>query len=330
IGVNVGDSKLMLLGINLLRLEKVNAARHNLLLLVATAKVKTVNGEVQLQALVDGKKVIITETSVRRDLRLEDAEGIACLPNANIFEQLALMGGHTEPIADETTNEETVPKQSNDSPLSRVNTLGSGDDRLKLKELMDLCTKLSDRVLDLETTKTAQEKEIASLKKRVKKLERKRKSKTSGMKRLFKIGRSAQVVSSEDEGLDDQEDASKQERKIDDIDQDAEVTLVDETQGSEKVVEEVVSTAEVSAAATITTDEITLAQALAELRSAKPKIVIQEPMQNTTTTAPSTIPRAKGIVFHEQEQAPTLIFFSQQPTQVKDNGKGKMVIEENV
>ncbi|GKE08467.1 putative ribonuclease H-like domain-containing protein, partial [Tanacetum coccineum] len=34
IGVNAGDSKLMLLGINLLLLEKVNAARHNLLLLV--------------------------------------------------------------------------------------------------------------------------------------------------------------------------------------------------------------------------------------------------------------------------------------------------------
>ncbi|GJW04030.1 hypothetical protein Tco_1562886 [Tanacetum coccineum] len=45
-----------------------------------------------LQALVDGKKVIITETSVRRDLQLEDAEGIACLPNADIFEQLALIG----------------------------------------------------------------------------------------------------------------------------------------------------------------------------------------------------------------------------------------------
>ncbi|GKA36590.1 hypothetical protein Tco_0723155 [Tanacetum coccineum] len=54
--------------------------------------VKTVNGDVQLQALVDGKKVIITETSVRRDLQLEDAEGIECLPNADIFEQLALMG----------------------------------------------------------------------------------------------------------------------------------------------------------------------------------------------------------------------------------------------
>ncbi|GKE79895.1 hypothetical protein Tco_1549895, partial [Tanacetum coccineum] len=40
----------------------------------ATAKAKTVNGEVQIQALVDGKKVIITETSVRRSLQLKDAE----------------------------------------------------------------------------------------------------------------------------------------------------------------------------------------------------------------------------------------------------------------
>ncbi|GKD03936.1 hypothetical protein Tco_1178910, partial [Tanacetum coccineum] len=40
----------------------------------ATAKVKTVNGEVQIQALVDKKKVIIAETSVRSDLQLEDAE----------------------------------------------------------------------------------------------------------------------------------------------------------------------------------------------------------------------------------------------------------------
>ncbi|GKC42361.1 hypothetical protein Tco_1060083 [Tanacetum coccineum] len=51
-----------------------------------TAKVKTVNGEVQLQALVDGKKIIITESIVRRDLQLEDVEGVDCLPNAAIFE----------------------------------------------------------------------------------------------------------------------------------------------------------------------------------------------------------------------------------------------------
>ncbi|GJZ37839.1 hypothetical protein Tco_0584030 [Tanacetum coccineum] len=58
----------------------------------ATAKAKTVNGERQIQALVDKKKVIITEKSVRSDLMLEDAEGTECLPNDVIFEQLTLMG----------------------------------------------------------------------------------------------------------------------------------------------------------------------------------------------------------------------------------------------
>ncbi|GKG20203.1 hypothetical protein Tco_0380004, partial [Tanacetum coccineum] len=53
---------------------------------------KTVNGEVQLQAQVNGKKIVVTEASVRRDLQLEDVDGIDCLPNATIFEQLTLMG----------------------------------------------------------------------------------------------------------------------------------------------------------------------------------------------------------------------------------------------
>ncbi|GKA40699.1 hypothetical protein Tco_0733292 [Tanacetum coccineum] len=39
-----------------------------------TIKVKMVNEEVQLHALVDRKKVIITESTIRRDLQLEDAE----------------------------------------------------------------------------------------------------------------------------------------------------------------------------------------------------------------------------------------------------------------
>ncbi|GKA59514.1 hypothetical protein Tco_0758827 [Tanacetum coccineum] len=59
---------------------------------IATAEAKTVNGEVQLQALVDEKKIVINESTVRRDLQLEDAEGVDCLPNATIFEQLTLMG----------------------------------------------------------------------------------------------------------------------------------------------------------------------------------------------------------------------------------------------
>ncbi|GJQ91804.1 hypothetical protein Tco_0002943 [Tanacetum coccineum] len=57
-----------------------------------TAKAKIVNGEHQIQALVDRKKVIITEKSVRSDLMLEDDERTECLPNDVIFEQLTLMG----------------------------------------------------------------------------------------------------------------------------------------------------------------------------------------------------------------------------------------------
>ncbi|GKC09808.1 hypothetical protein Tco_1001418 [Tanacetum coccineum] len=58
----------------------------------SSVKVKTINGETQLHARVDGKKIIITESSVRRNLQLADENGIDCLPISTIFEQLELMG----------------------------------------------------------------------------------------------------------------------------------------------------------------------------------------------------------------------------------------------
>nr|GFA81882.1 hypothetical protein [Tanacetum cinerariifolium] len=57
-----------------------------------TETVKNINGEAQLHAKVDGKKVVISEASIRRDLRFGDEGGIDCLPNETIFEQLTLMG----------------------------------------------------------------------------------------------------------------------------------------------------------------------------------------------------------------------------------------------
>nr|GEV77438.1 hypothetical protein [Tanacetum cinerariifolium] len=57
-----------------------------------SAKVKTVNDEVRIQALVDGKRVNIKESSIRRILRLDDFEGTSCLTNIEIFEGLAKMG----------------------------------------------------------------------------------------------------------------------------------------------------------------------------------------------------------------------------------------------
>ncbi|GKA29997.1 hypothetical protein Tco_0716242 [Tanacetum coccineum] len=367
----------------------------------ATAKVQTVNGVRQLQALVDKKRVIVTESSIRRDLHLDDAEGTDCLPTATIFEELARMGyekpsqkltfykaffspqwkyfihtitqclsakstawnefsssmasliiclatnqkfnlskyifdamvkhldggvkfllyprflqvfinqqlgnmsthkkifvnpfhtkkvfanmkragkdfsgritplfdtmmvqpveemgedsGHptdSTPIPiidqpssssqpkkdksskkaqrqeaevpqDEAGHEESVPTPSNDPQPS-------GEDSMQLTELMVLCTKLQTQVLDLQKAKDAQAKEIAALKKRIQRLERRKISRPTGLKRLRKVGMSQRVESSEDqESLGVPEDASKQGRSIADIDADVEVTLVDETQ----------------------------------------------------------------------------------------------------
>nr|GEV16150.1 hypothetical protein [Tanacetum cinerariifolium] len=53
---------------------------------------KIVNDVTRLQALTDMKNVIITEATIRDALRLDDAEGIDCLPNEEIFAELSRMG----------------------------------------------------------------------------------------------------------------------------------------------------------------------------------------------------------------------------------------------
>nr|GEZ25776.1 xylulose kinase-1 [Tanacetum cinerariifolium] len=58
----------------------------------SSVSVKKANDVVHLQALIDRKKVIITEATVREALRLDDAESINCLPNEEIFIELTRMG----------------------------------------------------------------------------------------------------------------------------------------------------------------------------------------------------------------------------------------------
>ncbi|GJW66952.1 uncharacterized mitochondrial protein-like protein [Tanacetum coccineum] len=173
------------------------------------------------------------------------------------------------------TRFESVSKHSNDSLLARGNTLRSDKDRLKLDELMAFCTTLQNRVLDLEKTKTTQHNEIASLKRRVKKLEKKNRSRTHRLKRLYKVALTARVESSNnEESLG--EDASKQGR-IDAINADEEITLVSVHDVNVSAGEEVFAT---------TVDDITLAQVLEEMKITKPKkkwVVIQELSESTIT-----------------------------------------------
>nr|GEV88458.1 xylulose kinase-1 [Tanacetum cinerariifolium] len=57
-----------------------------------TASSKTINSVKQIHAIVDGQAVVILESSMRSDLLFDDDDGITCLTNDEIFENLALMG----------------------------------------------------------------------------------------------------------------------------------------------------------------------------------------------------------------------------------------------
>ncbi|GKC53786.1 hypothetical protein Tco_1076531 [Tanacetum coccineum] len=94
-----------------------------------------------------------------------------------------------------TQSKATLNETSSLGTSSGVNTPQSDKDSLKLKELMELCTNLQNRVIDLEKTKTSQAQEIIT-----------------------------RIESSEDEGLGE-EDASKQGR-INDIDTNEDIYLV--------------------------------------------------------------------------------------------------------
>nr|GEW48745.1 hypothetical protein [Tanacetum cinerariifolium] len=288
---------------------------HNMVVFLAKPTKKT-----HIHAKVDGKKVIISEASIRRDLRFVDKGGVDCFSNEVIFKQLTFMGKprrrdteETQPsdlttnVEDEAFNEENVSKHSNDP-------LHSDEDRIKLTELIELYTNLQQRV-----------------------------------------GLSARVESFAAEAHLDEEDAFKQEM-ISDIDANKDIYLVSvhkdedifgvndqndtsmfdadkDLQSKEVVVEKVVADKKVSAVekvnvASITTpvscaattptaattpiisiDEITLAKALIEIKTSRPK--------------------AKGIVMQEPSETPTStpIVSSQQPSKVQDKGKGIMVKE---
>nr|GEX81078.1 hypothetical protein [Tanacetum cinerariifolium] len=298
---------------------------------IATTKVKHVNEEAQLHAKVDGKKVIISEASIRRDLRFGDEEAqqevdegteipIDTQPHRKQKTrkpkrkdiELPHTSVPTEVVADKAVYEEMydsvergattatsldaeqdrgsgprrqetmgdvaaqtrskrVSKLSNDPPLLKVITLRSEEDRLQLKELIDLCTKLSDRVLDLETTKTTQEKEIANLRKRVKRLERKKRSRTYRVKRLYKIGLSARVeLSTEEDSLD---------QDIFSVDDQDDTSMLDADKGLQEIKK---SKPKGDKGATTTITAVTI-PTLDNTRPKERGVVMQEPSDTTTT-----------------------------------------------
>ncbi|GJS11558.1 hypothetical protein Tco_0368354 [Tanacetum coccineum] len=318
----------------------------------ATAKVQTVSGVRQMQALVDKKRVIVTESSIRRDLHLDDAEGTDCLPTATIFKELARM---------EMGEESDHPTDSTPIPIIDQLSLYSQPkkDKSSKKAQRQEAKVPQDEAGHEESVPTPSNdpqpsaKEIVALKKRIQRLERRKISRLTSLKRLKKVGMSQRVESSEDqESLGVLEDASKQGRSIADIDADVEVTLVDETQvrqnddlifdtgvlddvempveakvdgkdeqstkTDDSTAGEAVTTAGDDSVVPTTNEEITLAQTLIQIKAAKPKVVT-----TAATTATTTRPKDRGVVVQEPSEfrVPQEI----KPSSSKDKGKGIMI-----
>nr|GEV64194.1 hypothetical protein [Tanacetum cinerariifolium] len=335
-----------------------------------TTKAKNINEEAQIHAKVDGKKVIISEASIRRDLSTI-AYAIICLDTNQKFKfskyilesivkhldsgnkflmymrfvqvflnnqlegtdnytRIYVIPSHTKKVfgnmkrvgkdlsgkktplfptmmvqAQEEIGEgSAVPTDPHHTPTITQPSISKPQKKQKPRKPKRQDTKkiqpsgpttnVEDEAFNEENVfKHAIDllysaQEITSLKKRVNRLEKKRRSKTHGLKRLYKVGLSARVESSTDKESLGEEDASKQGR-ISDIDANQDIYL--DLQGEEVVVEEVnaasIATSITAATTAVSFDELTLAQALAEIKTSKPKakrIVMQEPSEDTTTT----------------------------------------------
>ncbi|GJR39026.1 hypothetical protein Tco_1214710 [Tanacetum coccineum] len=252
----------------------------------------------------------------------------------------------TEVSQDDTQHEENIPTPSNDLQPS-------GKDRMQLTKLMILCTNLQKQVLDLEKAKDAQAKEIADLKKRVQKLDKREKSRPTGLTRLRKFDAEVTLINETQEKQD--EDLMFDTRVLDGDEVVIDVVAGEKEEQGTKVDEMEVSTAEVvttaskavttvvkdSASPTITVtiaattltiavstpaiskDELSLTETLIEIKAAKFKAI------TSAATTVSTRPKAKAIVFHEQEeQAATFrpVVSSAQSSKSKYKGK-KIMIE---
>nr|GEY82960.1 hypothetical protein [Tanacetum cinerariifolium] len=200
-------------------LSGVSAARQNLMLLGGDSLVRATTTASSLETEQDRGN--IAKTQIKATSNEPSSQGTSSGDGPRSQKAIGDTFAHTR--------YERVSKMFSDSLLTRVNTPRSDEDRLKHIELMKTYTTLQKKVLDLEDelkrTKTAQQTEIDGLERRVKKLEKNHRSRTHKLKRLYKFGLTARVISSSNDEALDKDNTSKQGR-IDEIYADKDIALV--------------------------------------------------------------------------------------------------------
>nr|GEY01319.1 hypothetical protein [Tanacetum cinerariifolium] len=75
----------------------------------STARIETTEEETKILATIDGKLRIVSESSIRRNLKLNDEAGISSLSDAKLFENLTLMGYNISPNQNPSFSGTIVP-----------------------------------------------------------------------------------------------------------------------------------------------------------------------------------------------------------------------------
>ncbi|GJX03437.1 hypothetical protein Tco_0189353 [Tanacetum coccineum] len=277
---------------------------------------KTINGEVQLQALVDGKKIIDTEASVRSDLQLDDEEGTDCLLNATIFKQLTLMGY-------EKLSQKLTFYMAFFSPqwkflihtilqcLSAKTTAWNEFSSTMASTI--ICLAINQKFNFSKTQSKATPNEPSSP----------GTSSGGGPRRQETIGDTIAQTRYENVSKLSNDPLLARDHQAMRIGQFERGSMkLKKKDGKELIAQKIIQ--DMYGVNGLDDDE----GECCHVDVAKDTVVIIEKVTTiltliATATAASTRPRAKGIVIHEQEQAPTPTVSSQQPSQVKARDKGK-------
>nr|GEV80048.1 integrase, catalytic region, zinc finger, CCHC-type, peptidase aspartic, catalytic [Tanacetum cinerariifolium] len=112
------------------------------------SKVQTINDDVQLQALVYGKKVVVNEVSIKRDLRLDDAEGTAIVEESLKKNQAEVIEGSSKRSGEELKQESAKKWKLDEQVQAKV----ADDDTTDLKRCLEIVLEDDDDEITIEET----------------------------------------------------------------------------------------------------------------------------------------------------------------------------------
>nr|GEW24838.1 uncharacterized mitochondrial protein AtMg00810-like [Tanacetum cinerariifolium] len=178
-----GVLRILMISLRLIPLSEHNVNFHPIVDFVEASplRIETTEEGTKILATVDGILRTITESSLRRNLKLQDEEGISSLPDTELFENLTLMGQYTQrariaqssallPVADEPAYPLRDVSKGEACPTD--SGLGADQDRVTIAKTSTLPHDSAPRVTSpAAAAEGTQELEINSLKARVKLLE---------------------------------------------------------------------------------------------------------------------------------------------------------------